>query len=313
MTPLQSTGRTEQRSEDNSDMAHPRQTTQSGDEASSLIHDPFRRLALWPGFNPNIANVARVYDALLGGKDNFAADRQAAAKLLEAVPGAAVAARENRAFLGRAVRFLAREAGICQFLDLGTGLPTAGSVHEVAQTEDPRRVRVVYADYDGVVVRHAEALLGGSLTAAVVRADLRQPWELFAQPTVRTMINLAEPVAILLVAVLHFVEDDEDPWTVVNCYKDLMAPGSYLVVSHVTADHLSAEAAAQARAAYDGASAPGVPRTREQVAGFFGGLEMVPPGLVDLPAWRPAHLGPAVGPAVFYAGVGRKTRPGRPR
>jgi hypothetical protein len=274
---------------------------------------PCARLLMRRDFDPTVPNVARVYDVLLGGKDNFAADRQAAAKLLEAVPGAAVAARENRAFLGRAVRFLAREAGICQFLDLGTGLPTAGSVHEIAQADDPRQVRVVYADYDPVVVRHAEALLGGSLTAAVVRADLRQPWELFAQPTVRTLINLAEPVAILLVAVLHFIEDHEDPWATVNCYKDLMAPGSYLVVSHVTADHLSAEAAAQAQAAYAGASAPGVPRSREQVAGFFAGLDMVAPGLVDLAAWRPAHLGPACGPAVFYAGIGRKTSPGQPR
>jgi hypothetical protein len=276
-------------------------------------HDRSGQLLRGRDFDPHVPNVARIYDCLLGGKDNFAADRQAAAKLLEAVPGAAVAARENRAFLGRAVRFLAEEAGICQFLDLGTGLPTAGSVHEIAQARDPRQVRVVYADYDPVVVRHAEAILGGSLRAAVVRADLRQPWGLFAQPTVRTMINLAEPVAILLVAVLHFVEDHEDPWAVVNCFKDLMAPGSYLVVSHVTADHLPAEAARQAQAAYAGASAPGVPRTREQVAGFFAGLEMVAPGLVDLSAWRPAHLGPAPAPAVFYAGIGHKTGPGRPR
>jgi hypothetical protein len=263
-------------------------------------------------FDPARPNVARVYDVLLGGKDNFAADREAATKLLDAVPGAAVAARENRAFLGRAVRYLAEDAGIRQFLDIGAGLPSARPVHEIVRGAVPMP-RVMYADYDPVVVRHAEALLGGSLTTAVVRADLRQPWELFAQPTVRTLINLAEPVAILLVAVLHFIEDREDPWATVNCYKDLMAPGSYLVVSHVTADYLSAEAAAQARAAYDGASAPGVPRTREQVAGFLAGLEMVAPGLVDLSAWRPAHLGPACGPAVFYAGIGRKTSPGRPR
>jgi S-adenosyl methyltransferase len=164
-----------------------------------------------------------------------------------------------------------------------------------------------------LVVRHAEALLGGSLTVATVRGDLRQPWDLLARPTVRSLINLAEPVAILLVAVLHFVEDHEDPWAVVNCYKDLMAPGSYLVISHVTADHLSADAARQARAAYDGASAPGVARTREQVAGFFGGLDMVAPGLVDVSAWRPDQSGPPPGPPVFHAGIGCKSRPGRPR
>jgi hypothetical protein len=264
------------------------------------------------GFDPTVPNVARIYDWLLGGKDNFAADRLAGEELLAAVPGAAMAARENRAFLGRAIRFLVEEAGIHQFLDIGAGLPTARAVHEIVRGTMPLP-RVVYADYDRVVVRHADALLGGSLTAAAVRADLRQPWDLFARPTVRTLINLAEPVAILLVAVLHFIEDHEDPWAVVNCYKDLMAPGSYLVISHVTADHLSADAARQARAAYAGASAPCAARSREQIAGFFAGLDMVPPGLVDVSEWRPDVIGASPGPPVFYAGIGCKTRPGRPR
>jgi S-adenosyl methyltransferase len=263
-------------------------------------------------FDPGIPNVARIYDTLLGGKDNFAADRQAAAELLDAVPRAAVAARENRAFLGRAVRYLAEEAGIRQFLDVGAGLPTARAVHEIVPGCVPM-ARVVYTDYDPVVVRHAEALVGGSSTATVIRADLRQPWELFAQPTVRTLINFAQPVAILLVAVLHFVEDHEGPWAIVNCYKDMMAPGSFLVISHVTADHLSAEATRQAQAVYAGASAPSVPRTHEQVAGFFAGLDMVAPGLVDVSVWRPDHIGPPPGPALFYAGIGRKSAPGRPR
>jgi hypothetical protein len=148
-----------------------------------------------------VANVARVYDVLLGGKDNFAADRQAADKLLDAVPGAAVAARENRAFLGRAVRFLAEEAGVRQFLDIGAGLPAARAVHEIVAGCVPPP-RVVYVDNDPVVVRHAEVLAGGVLGVDAIRADLRQPWELFAQPTVRSLINLAEPMAILLVAVL---------------------------------------------------------------------------------------------------------------
>jgi hypothetical protein len=280
--------------------------------AAPIGHASSGRLLLRRDFDPTVPNVARVYDHLLGGKDNFAADREAAAKLVEAVPGAAVAARENRAFLSRAVRFLAEDAGVHQFLDIGAGLPTAYAVHEIVRGSVPLP-RVVYADNDPMVVRHAEAILGDSLTAAVVRGDVREPWDLFARPTVRTLINLAEPVAILLVAVLHFVEDHEDPWAVVNCYKDLMAPGSYLVISHVTADHLSEDAARQARAAYDGASAPGVARTREQVTEFFAGLDMVPPGLVDVSEWRPDHIGPPPGPAVFYAGIGCKTRPGRPR
>jgi hypothetical protein len=263
-------------------------------------------------FDPDVPNVARIYDWLLGGKDNFAADRQAASRLLEAVPGAAVAARENRAFLGRAVRFLAQEAGVRQFLDIGTGLPSARAVHEIVRGVVPMP-RVVYADDDPVVVSHARALLGDSLSTVVVTADLRQPWDLFARPTVRSLINLAEPVAILLVAVLHFVEDHENPGTIVNCYKDLMASGSYLVISHVTADHLSSDAARHAQAVYASASAPGVARTREQIGGFFAGLDMVAPGLVDVSEWRPDHIGPLPGPAVFYAGIGCKTRPGRPR
>jgi hypothetical protein len=168
-----------------------------------------------------------------------------------------VAARENRAFLHRAVRFLAGEAGIRQLLDIGTGLPTAGSVYEIAHACAAREPRVVYADYGPVVVRHAEALLADSLHVAVVRADLRRPRDLLAQPTVRTMIDLAQPVAVLLIAVLHFVPDSEDPWAIVNQIKDQMAPGSYLVISHVTADHITPGAARGARDAYAGASARG--------------------------------------------------------
>ncbi len=271
-----------------------------------------RGLLLRQNFDPTVPNVARIYDHLLGGKDNFAADRQAAARLLEAVPGAAVAARENRTFLGRAVRYLADEAGIRQFLDLGAGLPTAHAVHEIVHGAVPPPC-VIYADNDPVVIRHAEALTSGVLGVGAILADLRQPRDLLSYLTWRHMIDLAEPVAILLVAVLHFVEDREDPWAIVNSYKDLVAPGSFLVVSHVTADHLSAESAAQARAVYAGASAPGVTRSREQIAAFFAGLEMVAPGLVNVPGWRPGHLGPPPGPALFYAGIGRKTVPGRPR
>jgi hypothetical protein len=312
MTLLQSTAQNEQRSEGNADMAHPRRTTQSGDEASGIIHDLSRPLAPWPSFDPNIANVARVYDYLLGGKDNFAADREAAAKLLAAVPSAAVAARENRAFLGRAVRFLAEEAGIRQFLDIGAGLPSASSVHEIIHGCVPMP-QVVYADYDPVVIRHAEAMLGGAPGVAVVQADLRQPRQLLSYLTWRHLIDLAQPIAVLLVAVLHFLDDDEDPWGIVNVFKDQVAPGSFLVISHVTADHLLPEAARRAGEAYVGASAPGVARTREQVGQFLGGLDTVSPGLVNVSEWRPGHRGAVCGPAVFYAGIGRKRAPGQPR
>jgi hypothetical protein len=263
-------------------------------------------------FDPNVPNVARVYDCLLGGKDHFAADREAAAKLLAAVPGAGVAARENRAFLGRAVRFLAEEAGVRQFLDIGAGLPAARAVHEIVQGCVPTP-QVVYADYDPAVIRHAEAMLGGAQGVAAVRADLRQPRELLSYLAWRHLIDLAQPVAIMLVAVLHFLEDHEDPWAIVNVFKDQMAPGSFLVISHVTADHLPPDAARRAHEAYAGASAPGVARTRQQIVRFFGGLDMISPGLVTVSKWRPGHLGPACGPAVFYAGIGCKSSGGRPR
>jgi S-adenosyl methyltransferase len=274
---------------------------------------PRARLLMRQDFDPTVPNVARVYDWLLGGKDNFAADREAAAKLLDAVPGAAVAARENRAFLGRAVRFLAGEAGIRQFLDIGAGLPSARAVHEIVHGVVPTP-HVVYVDCDPVVIRHADALIGGALGVAAIQADLRQPRDLLAQAAMTNLIDLAEPVAILLVAVLHFVEDREDPWAIVNYLKDQVAPGSYVVISHVTGDHIPASAARQAREAYANASAPGVARTREQVARFFGGLDVISPGLVNVSAWRPDHLGRvAAGPALFYAGAGCKTSPGRPR
>jgi S-adenosyl methyltransferase len=248
----------------------------------------------------------------MGGKDNFAADRQAAARLLEAVPGAAVAARENRAFLGRAVRFLAGEAGVRQFLDIGAGLPSGRAVHEIVRGCVPM-ARVVYADHDPVVIRHAEAMIGGALNVAAIQADLRQPRELLSYLTWRHLIDLAEPVAVLLVAVLHFLEDSDDPWAVVDVLKDQIAPGSYVVISHVTDDHIPAGAAQRARQVYQGASAPGVPRTWGHIARFFGGLELVPPGLTAVSRWRPGHLGPPPGPALVYAGIGCKTSPGRPR
>jgi hypothetical protein len=200
-----------------------------------------------------------------------------------------------------------------QFLDIGAGLPSGGAVHEIVRGVVPQ-ARVLYADYDPVVRRHAEALIGGALNAAAIRADVRQPVDLLAQPAAQRMIDLGEPVAVLLVAVLHFVEDREDPWAIVDWLKDQIAPGSYMVISHVTADHIPSAAAARARTVYDGASAPGVTRSRAEIARFFGGLEMVAPGRVDVSSWRPAYLSPAADdPVLFYAGIGRKTVPGRPR
>ena len=257
------------------------------------------------GFDTGVPNVARIYDALLGGKDNYAADREAAEELLKAVPGAMAAARENRAFLGRAVRFLAGEAGIRQFLDIGTGLPTLGNVHEIAQAANPA-ARVVYADYDPVVLLHANVLLAKAVTVAAVDADLRYPRDLLTSPAVRALIDFDEPVAVLLVAVLHFLEDSDDPWKIVDCIKDHMAPGSYLVVSHVTGDDLPPDARQQAREVYENASAPGVTRAYDDIARFFDGLVMLAPGLVNVPTWRPDRITRTPHETLFYAGVGRK-------
>jgi S-adenosyl methyltransferase len=228
------------------------------------------------------------------------------------VPSAALAARENRAFLSRAARFLADEAGIRQFLDIGAGLPSARAVHQIVHGCVPI-ARVVYVDHDPVVIRHADALIGGALNVAAIQADLRQPRALLAQATMNHLIDLAEPIAILLVAVLHFLKDSEDPWAIVSFLKDQIAPGSYVVISHVTDDHIPPDAAQQARRAYQGASSPGVPRTWGHIARFFSGLELVTPGLTTMSRWQPDHLGSPPGPGLFYAGVGRKTAPGRPR
>jgi SAM-dependent methyltransferase len=203
---------------------------------------------------------------------------------------------------------LAREAGIRQFLDIGTGLPTRGNVHEIAHAAKPG-ARVVYADNDPVVVAHARALLADSLTVAAVHGDLREPDRLLALPDVRTFIDWDEPVAVLMVAVLHFLEDSKNPWAAVDAFKARMAPGSYLVLSHVTSDDTPPEMARQAAEVYQNASAPGMARSRAQIARFFDGLEMVSPGLADPAVWRRPRLGAASRPVLFYAGAGRKTGP----
>jgi hypothetical protein len=263
------------------------------------------------GFGKRFGETGRLKDRyrapnrLRGGKDNYAADRDAAGRLLEAVPGAAAAARDNRRFLGRAVWFLARETGIRQFLDIGTGLPTRGNVHEIAHAAN-RGARVVYADNDPVVVTHARALLADSLTVAAVHGDLRDPGRLFALPDMRTFIDWDQPVAVLMVAVLHFLEDRDNPWAAVDTFKAQMAPGSYLVLSHVTGDDTPADVIRQAAEVYQNASAPGMARTRAQIARFFDGLDMVSPGLADPAVWRRPRLEGKSRPALLYAGAGRK-------
>jgi hypothetical protein len=258
--------------------------------------------------NTALPNVARVYDYLLGGKDNYAADRVAGEEILKLVPSAGHDARENRAFLSRAVRYLAEEAGIRQFLDIGSGLPTMQNVHQVAQQADPH-ARVVYVDNDMVVIRHAAALMRSEPAGVVhvIEGDLLDPGKLIE--TARKHLDFIEPVAVLLIAILHFVEDAGDPWGIVATLMDAMPPGSYLAISHATPDKFTDDDRAGIQAGlqqvYSATESRGVvPRPFDEVQRFLGGLEMVPPGLVDIAMWRP--LDGTVQKTDFYGFVARK-------
>jgi trans-aconitate methyltransferase len=235
--------------------------------------------------DPLTPNVARIYDVLLGGKDNYASDREAAAKVLEAIPDAGVAAKENRVFLRRAIHYLASECGIRQFIDIGSGLPTGGNVHEVAHEIWPD-AKVAYVDNDPLVLVHARAILAGEASVIVVEGDMRQPYQLMADQTLRQHIDFEQPFALLLVAVLHFIPDDEHPGDIVDYFKDLLPSGSYLVISHGVTDDLKPEATEQVNAIYGNASAPAIARDSKDVAQFFDGLQLIDPGLVPVQAWR---------------------------
>ncbi len=256
------------------------------------------------GIDPAVATAARIYDYWLGGHDNFAADRIAALKITEAAPEAPLLARQNRAFLGRAVGYLTTDAGITQFLDLGTGLPTRGNVHQIAQRVNPGS-RVVYVDNDPMVAAHSRALKTGT-GVAVVHADLRDPDAILANPDTRRLIDFSAPVAILFVAVLHFISDADAPHAIVRRYLDAAPPGSYLVISHVTSDP-SRQTAADVAAVYAGTANPATPRTRARIAAFFDGLDMIEPGLVPVPRWRPGQPGHHdPGKGWLIGGIGRK-------
>jgi hypothetical protein len=258
------------------------------------------------GFDTSVPAAARMYDYWLGGKDNFAADREAAEAMAVAVPQLPFLARENRQFLGRAVRYCA-DAGIRQFLDIGSGLPTMDNVHQVAQRASTD-VRTMYVDRDPVVVSHAQALMSDRNTAAI-RGDVTRPAEILADAEVCRLIDFSQPVAVLIVAVLHFVPDEADPFGAVAQLRDAMAPGSYLVITHVEvpAEQVGSETAERMGAARRGQPV-GPARGREEIARFFGDLRMVEPGLTDVWAWRP-DADRVVSSADFMTvlgGVGRK-------
>ncbi len=256
------------------------------------------------GSGSRTPNVGRIYDALLGGKDNYADDRQAADQLLAVMPDARAAAWANRCFVSRAVRFLAEDAGIGQFIDIGAGLPAPGNIHQVVQELDPL-VRVAYVDHDPVAVSHARALLCTAPGVCAVEGDLRDPAGIVGHPDVRAVIDLGAPTAIVLGAVLHHILDDDSPHKLVDLLMAAVASGSYLVISHATDQDIGADAAGQVRELYTQASAPIVFRSRTEVARFFEGLELVPPGIGDVAAWH-ADLPTASGRVIVVGGVGRK-------
>lgn len=238
------------------------------------------------GIDPSVPNAARMYDYWLGGKDNYPADRAAAEKITEVFPGSAQACRDNRSFLRRSVRFLA-DAGIRQFIDIGSGLPTADNTHQIAHQVAPD-ARIVYVDYDPVVYVHAMALLAkGERSVIAFQGDVREPESIIAAPQVRGHIDFSRPLAFLCVAVMHFIEDEDKPYQVMQVLRDAMPPGSYLALSHITPEHASPGAVAVAREVYAGASARIAPRTRAEITGLFDGLELVEPGLVDINDWHP--------------------------
>ncbi|NBE54690.1 SAM-dependent methyltransferase [Streptomyces boluensis] len=259
-----------------------------------------------PGIDTSKPSVSRMYDFYLGGSHNFEVDRQAARQAMEFMPGLPKVMQANRAFMRRAVRF-AIESGITQFLDIGSGIPTFGNVHEVVQAANPR-AKVVYVDHDPVAVEHSRAVLTGNESAGVVAADLRTPQEILNSPEVKALLDLEQPVALLLVAILHFVEDADDPYAVVAELRDALAPGSLLVLTHASYDGVpQQEQAAGTVGVYRNTRNPLVMRTRDEIARFFEGYDMVEPGLVQMPHWRPETPPELEDPFAFsgYAGVGR--------
>ncbi|MGV9770430.1 SAM-dependent methyltransferase [Streptosporangium sp. NPDC003464] len=236
-----------------------------------------------PGVDPNVPSSARVYDYLLGGKDNLAVDRAVAGRLLAVAPDTRLVARANRDFLVRAVRLMA-ERGVRQFIDLGTGIPTSPSVHEVAGKVGPP-ASVVYVDHDPVVHLHTEVLLALDENVASVQADIRRPGAVLGDPRVAALIDFAQPVGVLMVGVLHFVTEAEDPAGIVAAFRERMAAGSHLAFSHAMAES-SPEAVAQLTAATAGSPAQPTFRSRERVLALLDGFELVEPGLVPVQDWR---------------------------
>jgi hypothetical protein len=262
-----------------------------------------------PEIDTSRPHEARMYDYCLGGKNNFAADRAMADALLRIWPSMRTGARENRAFLGRTVGYLAREAGIRQFLDIGTGLPTSKNVHDVAQAIAPDS-RVVYCDSDPLVLAHARALLTSSPQGrtAYIHADFRDPVAILSHPDTREVLNFGQPVALILAALLHYILDEDKPATILATLLDALPPGSFLVASHLSAEFFTQKGVGQKMASENGIKTQ--TRDSDEFARLaFSGLDLVPPGVVPVSDWRPDESGPRPAPAEvrIFGGVAAKS------
>lgn len=260
------------------------------------------------GIDPNVPNVARVYDYLLGGAHNFAADRELAGLIEKSMPHVRDVVRLNRSFLRRAVRYMVG-AGIRQFLDIGSGIPTVGNVHEIAQDLDPA-CRVIYVDKEPVAATHSQLLLRDNDRAAAIQADIRDPDDILGRPETRRLLDFSEPVGLLTLLIWHFIPDADDPVGLLGRYRDTLAPGSYLALTQVTDDG-EPQGLGQA---VDEVSRRGqqnaFPRSHAEVVRLFDGFEVVEPGVVGCAGWHPEGSGdisddPGIN-VLLYAGVGRK-------
>ncbi len=266
----------------------------------------------WPNWAPGGVDIgrpsaARSYDYLLGGSHNFAVDREAARRAIEAMPDVALQARVNRAFLHRVVRYLVG-TGVRQFLDIGSGIPTVGNVHEIAQSMTSQ-ARVVYVDIDPVAVAHSGQLLAGNDGAAAIQEDLRRPDSILSHPQVRALLDFDQPVAVLLVAILHYCMDEDDPFGTVTRLREALSPGSYLVVAHPTDESRPQEWAKMMEQSRQ-MSIPLAVRSRAEIGRFLAGFDLVEPGLVWAPQWHPESsddVGEHPERMSVLVGVGRKT------
>ncbi len=238
------------------------------------------------GVDPHKANIARVYDYWLGGSHNFSADQDVARAITAIVPNVREITRANRAFVRRAVTFMAREAGITQFLDIGSGIPTQGNVHEVAQAIIPD-ARVVYVDVDPVAIAHSRTILADNPHATIIDADLLSPEAIVSHPQARRLIDFDRPVGLLLAFVLHFISDEQDPHGLLATLRDALAPGSCLALSHGTNESNPGVVAAAERAYNRSVAGTAYARSRADIIGLFAGFELVDPGVVYIPEWRP--------------------------